>query len=284
MTAERHDQQIFRDGSTTYYNSALLFPRSVREDVIRLYSFMRTADDYVDSVPQHINAFRNLVATWQENRGKKMDELMLGKDDSLNLRITKNICRLVIQYRFEASWVDAFLHAMELDTRKKTYHTLDDTLRYVHGSAEVIGLMMARVLQLPDEAMNAAALQGRAMQQINFVRDVAEDSELGRCYFPRTDLQKFGLSDLGEVTAKTHVDEFRGFVDFQLGRYRQWQRQADTGMYYIPRRYRLPIQTAVDSNSWTAKQIAKDPFVVYRYKVKPSKMRIAGSALAHLFD
>lgn len=281
MTSE---QEIFQQGSKTYYTSTLLFPKRMRDDVTKLYSFVRVADDYVDTVPQHRHEFRNLVATWQEYRDKSVAELAPEHDDTLNVRVTKNICRLKVQHNFDPAWIDAFLVSMELDTRKKIYYTLDDTLRYVHGSAEVIGLMMARLMDISDVAMSAAAMQGRAMQWINFVRDISEDIELGRCYFPKSDLEQFGLSDLGELTAKAHPQAFRDFVHFEIGRYRQWQREANQGMQYIPKRCRLPIQAAADAYGWTAKQIARDPFVVYRYKMKPSKARIITNALTHVFD
>jgi phytoene synthase len=278
------EQNIFRAGSKTYYNSALLFPKHVRNDVIKLYSFVRVADDYVDSIPQNLSEFHDLVATWQEYRGKRIDDVVPKEGDSLNVRVTKNICQLVIKCQFDPAWVDDFLHSMALDTTKKTYYTLDDTLEYMHGSAEVIGLMMARIMRLPSEAMAAASMQGRAMQYINFLRDISEDITLGRCYLPKSDLEQFNLNDLSELTAKAHPQAFHNFVCFELGRYQKWQHEADAGLYYIPKRYRLPIQGAIDAYRWTAKQIAHDPLRVYHHKVKPSKTRVIVSALVHAFD
>lgn len=278
------EQYIFYQGSQTYYNATILFPRKVREDVILLYSFVRTADNYVDATPQHTNEFRNLMATWQDCRGRKMYELQPEKDDKLNLRVTKNISRLMHEYKFDPRWIDAFLYSMEMDTGQKKYYSLEDSLRYVYGSAEVIGLMMAKIMGLPEASMEAAAAQGRAMQWMNFIRDIAEDIELRRQYFPSNELKEYGLSDLHEKTAKENRQAFKDFISLQLKRYQQWQQEADKGMEMIPKRYRLPVQVAADSYRWTAKQIEKDPFIVYRHKVKPGKVRIFSSAFAHLFD
>ena len=55
---------IFREGSTTYYNSTKLFPKAIRKDVTTLYSFVRVADNYVDSVPQDVKGFNNLKAMY----------------------------------------------------------------------------------------------------------------------------------------------------------------------------------------------------------------------------
>lgn len=278
------EQYIFYQGSKTYYNATLLFPQKIREDVVLLYSFVRTADNYVDATPQHLNEFRNLTATWQEVRNRKMYELQPEKDDKLNLRVTKNITRLMHEYNFDPKWIDAFLHSMEMDIRPKKYYSINDSLRYVHGSAEVIGLMMAKMMSLPEEAMEAAAAQGRAMQWINFIRDIAEDTELRRQYFPHKEMREYGLVDLNEKTAKENPQAFKDFIGLQLKRYQGWQKEADRGMELIPKRNRLPVQVAADSYKWTAKQIEKDPFIVYQRKVKPGKLRIFGSAFTHIFD
>jgi phytoene synthase len=85
---------------------------------------------------------------------------------------------------------------MQMDIDKREYKTLDDTLEYIYGSAEVIGLFMAQIMGLPEEAHDFAKMQGRAMQFINFIRDIDEDITLGRRYFPTQDLKEFSLANL----------------------------------------------------------------------------------------
>ena len=55
MTGET--REIFRRGSTTFFNSSLFFPPDIRRDVTALYAFVRVADDYVDAVPQQREEF-----------------------------------------------------------------------------------------------------------------------------------------------------------------------------------------------------------------------------------
>ncbi|MCK9602392.1 MAG: squalene/phytoene synthase family protein, partial [Sphaerochaeta sp.] len=50
MVAEKHEQ-IFRNGSKTYYFSSYFFPPAVRRDVYALYGFVRVADNLVDDQP-----------------------------------------------------------------------------------------------------------------------------------------------------------------------------------------------------------------------------------------
>ena len=61
-TAELH-YETFRQGSKTYFNSTRFFPEPVRSDVFLLYGFVRTADDFVDAVPQDRNGFERFRGT-----------------------------------------------------------------------------------------------------------------------------------------------------------------------------------------------------------------------------
>jgi phytoene synthase len=148
----------------------------------------------------------------------------------------------------------------------------------VYGSAEVIGLMMSRIMGLPKEAYSAAKYQGRAMQWINFIRDIQEDNELGRCYFPQDELKKYGLKNLSKTSAEQDPEAFKDFMLFQIARYDEWQSKAREGFEYIPKRLLAPLKTAVDMYDWTARQIAVEPMIVFDKKVKPSKQQVMKAA------
>jgi phytoene synthase len=273
------EQQIFRRGSTTYYFSTAFFPESVRSDVLRLYSFVRIADNYVDEQPAQPEKLFTLENHWREAWNDATFSVTPDDNDDIATRVLKNMIYVARTYDFNPQWVDDFFTAMKADINPKPFQTIEDVLEYVHGSAEVIGLMMAKMLELPDKAAHAAMLQGRAMQYINFIRDMSEDTDLGRCYFPAKDLKTFNIKALTAEYASRNPDAFYDFMQFQLKRYDQWQDEAAEGFRYIPKRYRIPIRTAVDMYGWTANQITKDPFVVFRRTVKPSKWRVMGRAL-----
>jgi phytoene synthase len=273
------EKDIFKNGSTTYYWSSKFFPRSVRDDVFKLYSFVRVVDDIVDNVPADIARFNKIKKRWitvkKELKNKKVTKPL---DDSVDERIIANIAYVVHRYDCDTTWVDAFLDSMQMDVDKKQYTKLEDTLEYIYGSAEVIGLFMARIMQLPIKPYEYARMQGRAMQWINFLRDIDEDNTLGRCYFPKSTLKKFGLNDLKQKTAQANPKAFKKFMTEQIGLYEQWQTEADKGFSYIPKRLRIPLQTATDMYNWTAKEIKKDPFIVYSIKVKPKKTKVLKTA------
>jgi phytoene synthase len=254
-------RDTFESGSRTYFNSSLFFPAPVRRDVFALYGFVRVADNFVDRVPQDREGFQRFAAAYrQAAQGRPAGDPII--DSFVELGCRKG---------FDPAWTDAFLHSMGLDLGKVSYDTLEQTLEYIYGSAEVIGLFMARVLELPEASHPHARMLGRAMQYINFIRDLDEDRVLGRRYLP---LDGTPLESLDPQTARRQPEAFRAFVRRHLELYRGWQAQAETGYRYIPRRCLVAVKTAADMYNWTARRIQRDPLVVFERKVKPSRGRI----------
>lgn len=269
-TAELREYQtaIFRGGSKTYFNSSLFFPPRVREDVVRFYAFVRVADDFVDQVPPDSQGFANMRAAWEQARNGT---------PSAN-PIVDDFAKLAQERGFKPEWTDAFLDAMESDINPKPCRALGQTLAYTYGSAEVIGLFMSAILGLDAASTQAAMMQGRAMQMINFIRDLAEDEALGRSYLP---LDETTLPRLDKASALANPREFERFIRAELAHYEQWQSEAYEGYRYLPRRYRVPIQTATDIYNWTARKIAQNPLIVFEKKIKPPKWQVIAKALGN---
>jgi len=265
---------IFRKGSRTYFYSSLFFPTHIRREVFILYGFVRKTDNYVDVMPQNREGFYEFKRKYyQAKSGKETGDVVID-----------SFVQLAKRKRFEDEWVDAFLHSMELDLTKTRYETLDEVLQYIYGSAEVIGLMMAKIIGLPKESFEYAKHLGRAMQYINFIRDIAEDLELGRVYFPQIDLKQHGLENLTFDHVKNHNEQFTRFIQTQLDRYCRWQEKAEEGYRFIPKRYLISIKTASEMYHWTAEQISRNPFIIYVYKIKPMISTILLTVLFNLVN
>lgn len=265
---------VFKKGSKTYYNSSIFFPKKIRDDVSTLYGFVRVADDFVDSIPQQKNEFYEFKSQYEDALdGNPSNDVII--DSFITLMEERN---------FDQEWTDAFLHSMELDIIKNSYETIDELKEYLYGSAEVIGLMMAKIMDLPKASYNPAMHLGRSMQYINFIRDIEEDLRLNRRYFPIEEMEQFGLPDLNLSTISKHKLNFNAFINKQITRYFEWQRIAEDGFKYIPKRYLLPIKTASDMYKWTAYRIKYNPLLVYQHKIKPSKFRIFSKVFLNTFS
>lgn len=271
MWIDKTIHSLFKRGSKTYYYSTLFFPQKVKKDVFILYSFLRKADDYVDQIPQDIDGFYAFKDRYNSAfKGSVTGDVVI--DSFVDLANRKN---------FDKKWVDAFLKSMEMDTYQSTYNNLEELMTYLYGSSEVVGLFMAKIMDLDPESYTAARNLGRSMQYINFIRDIDEDIDLGRTYFPQDDMEEFGLESLEEKHTIKKPENFKGFIRKQLDTYKIWQKEAEKGFVYIPYRNLISIKTASDMYNWTARRIEKDPFIVYKMKVKPSIPKIVSNVFSN---
>lgn len=256
--------RIFRRGSRTYFYSSLFFTAAQKRDVFALYAFVRTADDFVDRVPPDGAGFERFVAQYHAAMAGQPagDEVIDG------------FVELAGRKGFEPAWTESFLDTMRQDLVRHEYADLADTEAYMYGSAEVVGLFMARLLELPDAALPHAQRLGKAMQYANFLRDVGEDQALGRTYLPRTVLTQHGLASLDRSEIAAHPERFEALMRSEIARYRLWQSEAEAGYRYLPTRAWIPIATAADMYRWATDEVARRPLVVFERQVKPSVPRI----------
>ena len=227
---------IFKRGSKTYFYTSLFFTEEIKEDVFKLYSFVRKADNYVDVLPQRAEDFVEFKDTFRKAAdGNRTGDI-----------VVDSFVELMNRKAFNSKWVEAFLDSMELDLSKNRYSTINELTKYLFGSAEVIGLMMAKIMNLPEISYPAARYLGRAMQYANFIRDIPEDLILGRIYFPQDELQSYGLQNLDFAYVRYHQTEFVRFVRHQIERYFSWQEKAEEGFIFIMKKFLIPIRTASD--------------------------------------
>lgn len=255
---------IFNSGSRTYFNSSIFFPRKIRDKIAVLYAFVRTADDYIDSVPSRPEELHSFIAEYRK-------VLSGGKTDN---DIIKAFHELQDSERFEQEWIDSFLECMLSDIHKKRYNTLEELERYMYGSAEVIGLMMSRVLGFSRHLDDKARLLGKSMQFINFIRDIKEDAKLGRQYIPTEILEKYEIEHLTKEEALKKRSAFSDMIHRIISIYRSWDREARKAFSEMPRKYMVPIKTASDMYRWTAGMIYRNPLVVFEQKIRPGKLRV----------
>jgi phytoene synthase len=258
---------IFKKGSTTFFTSSLFFPVKIREDVFAFYAFVRVADDFVDATPQQ-------KSEYYEFKKKYIDALCGNPSGDA---VIDNFISLMRKKGIETSWVDAFFASMEMDLIGHTYTTIDDTLEYIYGSAEIIGLVMAKILDLPPKSYETAKLMGRAFQYINFLRDIDEDIGLNRQYIPEDILLRHNIEKLSRE--KMQANNFAALMQEEIKRFFSWQRAAERGLAFIPWRSRVAIKTAQDMYIYTANIILADPLIVFQKKVKPSKLFIIFTAV-----
>jgi phytoene synthase len=115
-----------------------------------------------------------------------------------------------IPHRHPLEHLDGF--TMDVDRRR--YRSLDDTLEYCYHVAGVVGVMMAHVMGVRDDAtLDRASDLGIAFQLTNICRDVLEDARVGRVYLPEDWLAQAGVpAGQGPPAAAVQQPEHRDQV------------------------------------------------------------------------
>lgn len=148
-------EEIMDTYSTTFYACVQDWPDDIKEDIYKLYAYLRVCDEMVEG--DGMKDFKH----WRE--------------------VISEFYKVHDKYEFEEQWLKDFHKAMHTDLIKKE-HTVASMLDYCKGSSESVGCMMARILGCPPEADKYARSLGRAYQIINFVRDYEEDVAKGYHY------------------------------------------------------------------------------------------------------
>ena len=160
--------------SSSFSLAVGLLPRRVRADVRNLYAVVRIADEIVDGAAARAGA--DPVALLDDYERAVLDPRPLHTDPVLHAWAgTARRCRI------DPAHMRAFFRSMRADATGERC----DIGEYIHGSAEVVGLMCLDIFAGPSspEVREAARRLGAAFQKANFVRDVGEDVHgLGRAY------------------------------------------------------------------------------------------------------
>ena len=176
-------------GSKSFALAARLLPRDSRRGALVVYAWCRRADDAIDGAPP---AQRGAALAGLHG---ELDRIAAGV--SSGDPIVDAFGSVVRTTGMPWHYPRELLAGMRMDLEQPGYDELPDLLHYCYRVAGTVGLMMSHVLKLrDDDALQAAAKLGLAMQLTNICRDVVEDWHLGRIYLPRDRLQAAGLGDL----------------------------------------------------------------------------------------
>lgn len=205
-------------GVISHYSSSFglasrLLREPVRTQVRNIYALVRVADEIVDNPDPGLAA---------EEKARMLDAL---QDDLRHAMLSGYSANLVVHafartaraVGIEDGIVAPFFASMRMDLGT-TAHTAESFERYVHGSAEVVGLMCLRAFVAAPDASSAdsagydalapgARRLGAAFQKLNFIRDLAEDHDvLRRDYFPGLSLEHFCDEDRDRILDDIDAD------------------------------------------------------------------------------
>ena len=199
---------VIRRYSTSFGLASRLLGPDVRQHVENVYALVRVADEIVDGPAAE-------AGLDVEAAGRCLDDYEAATERAIESGFSSDLvvhafARTARATGFGTELTRPFFASMRADLSARE-HDDESFRRYVHGSAEVVGLMCLRAFLVGHghPASTRAALDegacrlGAAFQKVNFLRDLAADFEhLGRSYFPGVDVDSFD-----ETTKRRLVDD-----------------------------------------------------------------------------
>jgi 15-cis-phytoene synthase len=173
-------------GSKSFAFASRLFDRTTRERVWLLYAWCRKCDDmadgqdhggamaFVDDPQQRLSAIRDLTA-------RALAGEATGESAFDCLGVVARECGL------SQAMADDVIEGFALDAAEWHPRSEGDLYRYCYHVAGAVGVMMAKVMGVPDDdadTLDRACDLGLAFQLANIARDISEDDGAGRCYLP----------------------------------------------------------------------------------------------------
>ncbi|HKS46112.1 MAG TPA: phytoene/squalene synthase family protein [Amycolatopsis sp.] len=284
-TAYRECRRVnARHGRTYFLATRLLDPRQ-RPAVHALYGFARHVDDLIDEPPRGAGK-DDLDAAVSDAERRLYEGLETGRCFGPLLPAVVDTAH---RYRIPRRYFSSFLRSMRMDLTVTGYPDRRALERYMHGSAEVIGLQMlpvlATVTTIAEAAPHAAAL-GKAFQLTNFLRDVAEDLDRDRVYLPADELAAFGVDrDLLRWCARSRrIDRrVRQALADQIATTRAVYRFAHPGIAMLHPVSRPCVATAFTLYSEILARIEQAGHNVFAVRASvpgPRRLVVAAGALA----
>jgi len=188
--------------------ATLLYPKKIREAVIILYQFARTADDITDE---------GSFSKKERLENLKIYQINLNKIKKNNLNVDLlflDIYKIINQYSIPINLLQKFIDAFKQDIINKRYKNFDEFINYSNNAAApagqiILGLFRENTKQniiYSNSICHAFALIGISQ---DFYGDILKN----RLYIPTNEMKRFNLeiSDIHDKKFNANWKLFKGF-------------------------------------------------------------------------
>ncbi|MFH0884630.1 MAG: phytoene/squalene synthase family protein [Candidatus Micrarchaeota archaeon] len=235
----RFAENAISKGSKTFHFASRFMGRERRNAFYAIYAFCRHTDDLVDDNEGNPRIQKLLIRDWKR-RFLEAYRNGYSSDPVLNPFI-----HVMKKYDVPLRYPLELIRGVSMDISKKEYATFTELRRYCFRVASVVGLMLMRTLGIENakRSKRCAINLGIAMQLTNILRDVGEDARMGRVYFPKDELARFGLT-IKDILSLQKKDGLMDFLKFQVERARRYYKEAMQSIATIHREVRMVIALA----------------------------------------
>jgi len=205
-----------RRSRSNFYLSFFTLPRSLFDDMCVLYAFMRVTDDLGDDATIPVPTRSALIDQWCVQVEQALD------GGGFEHPALPALADIVMRHGVPREYLFAVIDGIRRDLDPSGFETFAELSDYCYHVAGAVGLCCLHIWGFSDvRALKLAVDCGLAFQLTNILRDVGEDARMGRCYLPREDLRRFGLT-LEDLRTETSVSRFRDLMAWEAVRARTY--------------------------------------------------------------
>jgi phytoene synthase len=225
--------RITRETARNFAWGIRVLPGPKRRAIAALYAFARQVDDLADQE----QPARAELESWRA----AVEALPASQDgDAILVALADAMSRYPIPAEALVDLVDGAL----MDCDRNRYASWDELREYCSRVAGAVGVACAAVYEPSswEAARPRAQTLGLALQQINIMRDVAEDWSLGRVYLPQDELSRFGVSE-EEIASGQPGSGWRPLMEHQAMRADSLMRKGLELLPLLDRRSALCVRS-----------------------------------------
>jgi phytoene synthase len=209
---------VARSQAKNFYLTFLLLSRDQRRAMCAIYAFMRYCDDLSDDAGIADRA--TAIADWSDDL-----KAALAGNPPAN-PIWPAFSDAIARYKIPHEYFHDMIAGVSSDLEPRTIETFDQLYQYCYQVASVVGLTIIHIFGFDSpQALKLAEKCGIAFQLTNILRDVREDAENGRIYWPKEDLQRFGVSAL-DLRGRSVTPALKEMLAFEAHRARTYYEES----------------------------------------------------------
>ena len=211
MSPEEYCRKKTLKSGTSFYYSFLFLDKDQKVAISALYSICRILDDIADN-SKNIDISLSKLDWWKF----EIDQTFKYKASHPATKCLQNFLKI---FKFNPEYFFYLIEGMEMDLQNLRYNTFKQLEDYCFKVAGTVGMLSSSIFRCEESIIKSYAIKlSLSLQLINILRDINEDLNLGRFYYPQDELKKFKLSESDFRKKLEKNESLESFLSFQINK------------------------------------------------------------------
>jgi squalene synthase HpnC len=235
---------------------SFFIPSNIRQDMAIIYWFARTADDFADEGSIESSERITKLFAFEE----RINYLLNNEPGNNFEAALKNT---IISNKLSHNNFFNLLKAFKQDVIKNRYLTFNEVLEYCSCSANPVGRILLELFNIRNEkAFYFSDKICTALQLTNFIQDTEIDFKKGRIYYPKDEMDKFGVTDDMFEMKKNNLN-LKMLIEFSVSRVQSLFNEGKGLLEFLSGRFKYEIEWTIRGGEEILNKIRGADFDVF---------------------